>query len=311
MKNKPVRALLATLISIIVLVVLFYGYIVIASLWGRDTIQIKDQTRHYRVYVPQSYLGDEPVPVVLVFHMLTASGRTAEWLTHFNQIAEQEGFIVVYPDGYKASWAEGSHLYAADQEQIDDVAFVSALLDELTAQYAVDRERIYATGFSSGGFMAQRLGCDLSDRISAIATVGATLTANVLRVCSPQKPMPVLMIHGLEDGGVPWEGSPDYASVPETIRFWSQHNQCQELPFSVEEPDTTAGGTQVARAVYANCQAGAPVVLYSITGGGHTWPGGSKPVQLWGLSGRISQEMDASMVIWQFFEEIYKQSATH
>ncbi len=189
--------------------------------------------------------------------------------------------------------------------------FVSALLDELTARYAVDRERIYATGFSSGGFMAQRLGCDLSDRISAIATVGATLTENVHQVCSPQKPMPVLMVHGLEDSGVPWEGSPDYVSVPETIRFWSQHNQCKEPPFSVEESDTTADGTRVARTVYANCQAGAQIVLYSITGGGHTWPGGSKPVQLWGLSGRISQEMDASMVIWQFFEEIYKQSAPH
>lgn len=75
--------------------------------------------------------------MVLVFHMLTASGRTSEWLTHFNQIAEQEGFIVVYPDGYKSSWAEGRHLYAADQEQIDDVAFVSALLDELNVHYAL------------------------------------------------------------------------------------------------------------------------------------------------------------------------------
>ena len=303
MKKKIIRTVLITLIGIVSILVLLFGYIVGAALWGRNTIQIGEQTRHYRVHVPASYSGNEPVPLLLVFHMLTASGRTAEWLTGFNQTAEEQGFIVVYPDGYKATWAEGSNLYAADQEDIDDVAFISALIDELAARYVIDREKVYVTGFSSGGFMAQRLGCELGSKVSAIASVGATITNNVLQDCAPQKPMPVLVIHGLEDIDVPLNGNMDYASVPETVHFWSQHNHCNMLPLTVDEPDRMNDGTQVKRTVYDDCEDEVQVVLYSIIGGGHAWPGGSNSVQLWGLSGRISEEMDASVVIWEFFEE--------
>ncbi len=204
--SSYLRKVIFALVGLVGLFVLLYGFIVVASLWGRESIRIGNIDRKYRIYVPSTYEETEPAPLVLVFHMLTGSGRTMEWITHFNKVAEQKGFIVVYPDGYKGSWAEGSNLYAADQDQIDDIAFVSGLIDKVEERYAINPDQIYATGFSSGGFMVQRLGCEMAGTITAIATVGATLSENSIKECDPQEPLSVLMINGVDDHSVPWEG---------------------------------------------------------------------------------------------------------
>jgi len=305
-KRKPIATTLRKILFFLAgaagLVILVYLYIVAATLWGRETLQIENLQRHYRVYVPKSYTAEEPVPLLIVFHMLTGSGRTVEWLTHFNSIAEREGFIVVYPDGYKASWAEGSGLYAADQERVDDVLFTSALIDKLTNEYAIDTNRVFATGFSSGGFMVQRLGCELSDKVTAIATVGATLYKNILPTCSSQAALPVLMIHGMADQGVRWDGSLEYASVGETVQFWVNKNGCNNEPEKRQLPDIRDDDTVIEEDRYADCTANNQVILFTIVGGGHTWPGGNQAVQLWGLNGKISHDMDASQMIWSFFK---------
>lgn len=239
----------------------------------------------------------------MVFHMLTGSGRTMEWLTHFNKIADKEGFIVVYLEGYEASWADGSNLYAADENRINDVAFVAALIDKLASEYTIDTERIYATGFSNGGFMVQRLGCELSNKITAIATVGATLSTNAFNACNPRKPMAVLMINGTDERNGPWEGNSDYASVSNTINYWRKHNSCSDALEVLQLPDIKNDGTFVKRDTYKDCVGGSTVVLYTIVGGGHTWASGNQAVQLWGLGGKINQDIDASQVIWSFFQE--------
>lgn len=296
------RKILFFLAGLVGLFFLVYLYIVAATLWGRETLQIDNLQRHYRVYVPKSYTGEEPVPLLIVFHMLTGSGRTVEWLTHFNTIAAREGFIVVYPDGYQASWAEGSGLYAADQKHINDVLFTSALIDKLAKEYTIDTNRVYATGFSSGGFMVQRLGCELSDKVTAIATVGATLYKNTLQNCSSQAHLPVLMIHGTADQGVQWDGSLEYLSVGETVQFWVNMNGCTPDPEKRHLPNAQDDDTVVEQDVYGDCPVSTRVILYTILGGGHTWPGGNQAVQLWGVNGKISQDMDASEMIWSFFE---------
>ena len=305
MKNKFVRTLSRIALGILALLgllILGYAYIYVASIVGRDTIQVGDMERTYRVHLPANYDEAQPAPLVLAFHMYTGSGRTMEWLTHLNKIADQEGFIVVYPDGYKASWADGSNQYPADQTQVDDFAFATALLDKLQEEYVVDPTRIYATGFSSGGFLAQRLACEMPDKFTAVATVGATLSRKVIADCLPETPTAIMMINGIDDYGVPWDGDQAYASVPDTVAHWVQVNACSTEADTTSEPDMVDDGTQVERSVYSPCQDGTEVVLYSIAGSGHTWPGGSKPVQLWGLNGPISQEMDASQVIWDFFK---------
>lgn len=296
------RKILFFLAGLVGLFILVYLYIVAATLWGRETLQVDNLQRHYRVYVPKSYTGEESVPLLIVFHMLTGSGRTVEWLTHFNTIADREGFIVVYPDGYKASWAEGSGLYAADQEHVNDVLFTSTLIDKLAKEYAIDTNRVYATGFSSGGFMVQRLGCELSDKVTAIATVGATLSKNVLLNCDSQAPLPVLMINGTADQGVQWNGTLEYLSVGETTQFWVNKNGCTPDPEKRQLPNTQDDDTVIEQNVYADCTESNRVMLITILGGGHTWPGGNQAVQLWGLNGKISQDIDASQMIWSFFK---------
>lgn len=295
------RILLYFFLSLLILVLLVYVFIVYSSLSGRETITVDNLERHYRVYVPDAYTEEKPTALVLVFHMLTASGKTAEWLTHFNKLADQEGFIVVYPEGYKASWAEGSQLYAADQANVNDVYFISTLIDQLSTQYTLDSQRIYATGFSSGGLMVQRLACELSDKITAIATVGATLTENSFKNCQPQEPLPVLMINGNDDMGVPWQGTPDYVPIPEAAAFWATQNGCKNTPETDRMPDQIEDGTLVEKDVYQDCSTKKPVILYRVLGGGHTWPGGNQAVQLWGLNGKINQDIDASWEIWSFF----------
>jgi polyhydroxybutyrate depolymerase len=301
-RSNTLRKVLLLLLAIVGIPVVLYGYIVISSLIGRETIIVENIERKYQVYIPTTY-KEEPVPLVLVFHMLTGSGKTTQWLTNFNNIAEQEGFIVVYPEGYKASWAEGSNLYAADQNQINDVVFTSELMDKLMRDYAIIPNQIYATGFSSGGLMVQRLGCELSDRITAIATVGATFSKNIIKNCNPQMPLPILMINGTDDRGVPWEGDSDYVSVPETVEYWIKQNSCSNVPGKIQMPDINADGTTVIHDAYTECLEDSSVNLYTIVGGGHTWPRGSQLVQLWGLNGTISQDIDASQAIWTFFQE--------
>ena len=151
------RSCALAVLGLVGLCVLLYAALFVASVTGRQSIVVDGVERTYRVHLPKSYDGSQPTPLVLAFHMLTGNGRTMEWITHFNRVADEGGFIVVYPDGYQNSWADGSYLFPADIDYIDDVAFTLALIDELEDAYNLDASRIYATGFSNGGFFAQRL----------------------------------------------------------------------------------------------------------------------------------------------------------
>ena len=294
-----------SLFILLIVVLCGFGYaaIYIASSTGRQSIVVDGVERKYRTHLPSGYDDSQAIPLVLAFHFYGGSARMMEWLTRFNQIADEEGFIVVYPEGYKSSWADGSGLFPADLDYIDDVAFTLALIDELKNQYNLDETRIYATGFSNGGFFVQRLACEATEHIAAIATVGASLATEMLGACAPDGAIPVLMINGMDDPSVTWEGSPDSVPVPVTASYWSIVNGCDQEPILTTEPDLANDGTHAHKERYSNCQDDVEVILYAIEGGGHAWPMGNKAVQLWGLfNGRISQQMDASRVIWDFFQ---------
>lgn len=109
------------------------------------------------------------------------------------------------------------------------------------------------------------------------------------------------MINGLDDQGVSWDGTLEYVSIPDVVSHWAATNNCEGEPDVSDEPDLVDDGTRVRREVYGECLDGTEVVLYAIEGGGHSWPGGSRPVQLWGFNGRISQDIDASETIGAFF----------
>jgi polyhydroxybutyrate depolymerase len=213
-------------------------------------------------------------------------------LTGMNAAADASGFVAVHPEGTGSprSWNGGACCGTAASSGTDDVGFVAAIVDQLESELCVDRARVFATGFSNGGFLSHRLGCELADRIAAIAPVSGVLGIDA---CSPTRPVPVIHIHGTEDLLVPYDGNPyrDYISVADSIAGWVARDGCAGSPAV-----TFAQGDATCE-TYSGCAGNADVTLCTIDGGGHQWPGG---VSLPG-GGHTSTDLDATAAIWDFF----------
>jgi len=270
--------------------------------------------RTYRIRIPSSYDKTSPIPLVIVLHGGGGTGEKMEELTlrGFNRLSDKEGFIVVYPDGIEKHWNDGRKnvRYRAHQEKIDDVGFLSALIDHLDKERDIDKRRVYVTGISNGAMMSFRLACELSEKITAIAPVSGAMPKDL--VCSPSRSVSVLVISNKEDPMVPWEGGEirlgrqrfgGVLSVDESVRLWVHHNQCSSSPVNTLEPDRDPkDGTRVRREEYGQGKGGTEVILYAIEGGGHTWPGGHQYLPAW-IIGKTSRDVDANEVIWSFFKK--------
>jgi len=269
------------------------------------TLQIDGQTRSYLVHVPPKYDAAKPVPVVLVFHGAGMNAALMQSFSGLNAKSDEAGFVAVYPNGTGAgpflTFNSGGVEWGLIKPQPDDVAFVSKLLDDLATVVNVDAKRIFATGMSNGGMMCYRLAAELSERIAAVAPVAGTMAATEAK---PKRPVPVLHLHGTEDRLVPY-GGPDqrvpkfltFQSVEDSVATWVKLNGCRPEPQIEELPDTADDGTKVTRKTYRSDR-GAEVVLVTVTGGGHTWPG--RQLSL-GLMGRSTRDISATDMIWDFF----------
>jgi polyhydroxybutyrate depolymerase len=259
--------------------------------------------RNYLHYVPSSYDGSKTVPLVIALHGRGGDGQGMRELTNLNQLAEQEGFIVVYPDGYEKSWADGRGTTPADEAGINDVGFISRLIDRLSSNYKITPEQIYVTGFSNGGYMTHRLACELSEKIAAVALVAANLSENLAAGCAPKRAVPVLQISSTADPLTPYDGGDTQGarvlSAEASVAYWASKNGCGD-PSSNNLPNTAQDGTLVRVMSYSSCAA--DVQLYTVIGGGHTWPGGFQYLPERTI-GKTSQDIDASEVIWKFFAE--------
>jgi polyhydroxybutyrate depolymerase len=264
------------------------------------------RTRTFLVYAPAGRGG--PMPVVLLLHGSTGDGAGMLGLTGFDRVADADGFIAVYPDGYRRSWADGRGVSPADQAGVDDVAFLGAVLDDVDAHYPADRSRTYVTGISNGAMMAHRLGCDLAGRITAIAPDAGGMSVATSLACHPSRPVPVLDIQGTADPLVPYGGGEvtvpgtgaqrgPLLSAPDTAAAWNRLDGCAGGPVSSRVPDSADDGTTTS--IQRWC--GGEVELYTVTGGGHTWPGGVQYLPA-AIVGRTARDFDASTVIGAFFE---------
>ncbi len=262
-------------------------------------------TRTYYVHLPVSYNGQQAVPLVLAFHGSGATGESFARQSHLNATADEGGFIAVYPDGYEEQWADGRGTTPPEQDGVDDVAFVSALIDKLTNELHIDQNRIYVAGFSNGGIFAQRLACELADKITAMVSVSGTMAANISEQCQPARPVPTLLFMGTDDPSVPFAGGEVDGnqgidlSAAETIQQWVLHNGCSATPWTTQAPSAVNDGNEVFRTQYSPCKDNADVVLYTIEGGVHTWPGGSESQQI----ARMNNHLDASQIAWDFFRQ--------
>jgi polyhydroxybutyrate depolymerase len=190
---------------------------------------------------------------------------------------------------------------------VDDVGFLSALIDKLSRDYRIDPKRVYSTGISNGGFMSQRLACDLADKIAAIAVVAATMGRDLAGRCKPSRPVSVLLIQGTEDPLVPYEGGRVQVpgggaiiSAPEAVKKWVGLDGCNGQPKRDSLPDSANDETRTRRESYGGCREGTAVVFLAVEGGGHTWPGGPQYLPVRRI-GRASRDFNASELIWEFF----------
>jgi polyhydroxybutyrate depolymerase len=258
-------------------------------------------TRSYILHRPPSATG-APLPLVLAFHGGGDTAADMEPLTHFDELADKEGFLVVSPQGLDNRWADARD--GATPTNDDDVGFVRALLDDLKRRITYDPARVYATGVSIGGFFVARLGCEAADRIAAIGVVAATIAAPEAARCAPARHISVVTLHGTDDTIIPAAGdtADGSLSVAGATRTWAQVNGCATQPDVAYEPDSAGDGTRVRRETSPGCADGSAVVFYIIEGGGHTWPGG--PSYTTGtIVNRSTRDIDATTVLWRFFQE--------
>jgi polyhydroxybutyrate depolymerase len=162
--------------------------------------------RDYILYVPANYTGTSGVPLLFNFHGFTSNATQQMFYGDFRSIADTAGFIIVHPEGtldnngithFNVGWGAST---------VDDVAFSSALIDSISAQYNIDQDRVYSTGMSNGGFMSFKLACELSDRIAGIASVTGSILPLTLSNCNALHSTPIMQIHGTTDGTVPYNG---------------------------------------------------------------------------------------------------------
>ncbi len=252
------------------------------------TLTYQGQPRTYVLHTPTSYRSNRPLAIVIAFHGYGSQGKDLAASSGLNDLADQQGFLAVYPDGLDRRWNLSQSLFS----QVDDVGFVSALIDHLTQIRAVDPRRIYAMGISNGGFLVQRLACEPSSRITAFASVVATLPESLRSDCKASRPVSMLMMNGTADRKVPWQGGRMFygsiLSVPASIEFWQHHNQCNS-----KSGIKRAVNDRVDLDRYPNCQAGSEVELVTLKGVGHLFPRGG--------SGQNSL-INGSQEIWTFFQ---------
>ncbi|MFN7021931.1 MAG: alpha/beta hydrolase family esterase, partial [Phycisphaerales bacterium] len=254
-------------------------------------------------------------PVVVVLH--GGGGADAGEMarrTGVQAIADREDFLVVYPYGVDGQWNDGrgkTFRGIGNNTDVDDVAFISAVIDELIKTGTADPRRIYVVGLSNGGMMAYRLGIALGDRLAAVAAIIANLPAN-LAGQTPVRPLPVLIMNGTADPMMPWDGGSvrvlgrEYGQVlstAETVRYWTNAAGLTRQPETRNLEDrSTADRPTVEVEVYRDSQGSTEVVLYRVVGGGHNLPGGRTPDRPW-LLGPRNMDVNAMEEVWAFFRK--------
>lgn len=255
-------------------------------------------TRDYRLYKPASYTGATAVPLVINLHGYSSNSQEQEFYAYFKAVADTANFLIVLPNGTIDAQGERFWNTFGGTSTVDDVGFISNLIDSLKLIYNIDSQRIYATGMSNGGFLSYSLACELENKIAAIASVTGSMVTAKLNSCNPSRPVPVMEIHGDADDVVPYNGGTllSFEPIPDVVAAWVDKNNCNPTPVVTDVPNTnTADGCTAQLSVYNGGDNGSSVEHYRILGGGHTWPGALFNV------GVTNQDFNACYVIWKFF----------
>jgi polyhydroxybutyrate depolymerase len=249
------------------------------------------QTREYNLYIPSSYSVGDTVPLVFCLHGMGDTGPNF-MNTGFNTVADTANFIAVYPTALidrffnATAWNCGT----GNNPTVDDPGFFYALIDTINKNYPIDMNRIHATGFSLGGFMSNRMACEMSDKIASIASVSGTIGVNI--TCAPSRPVPMMHMHGTNDNTIAWDGTFNSFQVGQgvdtMIETWKTINNCPGTATQTALPDIASDGYTIDHFDYSPCDEGSEVELYKINGADHVWM-------------FTNNDVDSRVEIWRFF----------
>lgn len=269
---------------------------------AQGRLELGGRARTFISYEPE---GPGPFPLVVALHGRLGTGAQMLELSSFTKLAQREKFIVVYPDGIGRSWADGRGTSPASQEGVDDVAFLSALIDEFVQHHHADASKVFVTGMSNGGFMTLTLACRIPEKLAGVGSVTGFMGDQFAKTCAPTKALPVAIIAGDTDPIVPYAGGELKGGrgvtlgAEATAARWAELNGCSAAPLVSELPDVDPNdGTRVERREFTNCRS--PLRLDVVKGGGHTWPSGDKYLPE-GIIGKTSRDLDASAELWRFW----------
>jgi polyhydroxybutyrate depolymerase len=271
------------------------------------TLKHQGMERVYMVHMPKTYNPQNPTPMVLSLHGGGGNMRYQATEKYYHQISksDQAGYIAVFPNGYSrfpggklATWNSGICCGKARDENIDDVGFIKAVIEDMKSRANIDSKRVFIDGMSNGGMMSYRAACELADSITAVASVAGT---DGTKTCTPSRPISILHIHAKNDdhvlynggSGVKSETHADFVSVPDTISKWVKINGCNASPQRVLE----VAGAYCE--LYTGCKDNTQVKLCVTETGGHSWPGGQKVRD---TGEPASTAFNATDMIWAFFQ---------
>jgi len=289
--------------------------------WITSSLNFGGKTRAYRIYVPDVYSETQPATLIVALHGLGGSMEDISY-TGLSSIADTANIIIAAPQALDfdspygvipAAWNNGIAVFmpgfgtVAVNGDIDDMGFIGAMMDTVLLRYNIREHRSYVCGMSMGGFMTQRLACELSNRFDAVASVAGTY-ALALPECTPSDVLPVAHFHGTADSVVTYEGLtpfPFLGYVPVgldvnlLIDKWKTINGCLPDPEAISLPDVNGDGLSMDHFIYTNASGRSMVELFRINGGEHTWY----------LSGATGGEFDYAEEIWKFFNRQYRITA--
>ena len=290
--------LLWIVLALVFLALVLFGIYITQLYRTNGKLVVGGEKRRYLLYVPKIYDPAKPTPLIISIH------GYAEWPAHqrdisgWNKLADRDGLIVVYPAGtgfprhWRASGSSDSYL---------DVDFISVLIDKLSATYNIDSTRIYANGLSNGGGMSFMLSCTLADRIAAIGCVSGAYLFPWDQCQKKERGVPMIAFHGTSDPIVPYNGGPSrsfalpFPAIPKWVAEYAVHNGCTNVPVSLGSIGAVSSVKYLGSARDAN------VVFYTISGGGHTWPGKGTSLPM-KLVGTTNHDIQATELIWAFLQ---------
>lgn len=269
------------------------------------SMRVDGRTRTFLLNLPPGYYtGTDDFPLVIAMHGTSGDAYQFEHDYAFSRLANDNGFVVAYPEGVRGNgvlgirtWNAGYCCDYATENNVDDVGFINMLIDHLIAQYNIDPRRIYVAGMSNGGMMAYRLACEIPDRIAAIATVSCSMTTGP--DISPTQPVPILHLHAEPDTKIPDEGGIGiggyyFPPIDSVFHVWSAANGCTSGPLTVVD---NAGYSLTE---WENCENNVVIRYYLTKDGGHAWPGS---IKVRPAADEPSTAINANELIWDFFQQ--------